>query len=50
VINFDDEIKRYKPCLEIDEAEQAIYDYEVKDVTDILNEMIKEFKFNKDND
>lgn len=44
MINFDEEIKKFKPCLEIDEAEQAIYAYDTKDVTDILNEMIKEIK------
>ena len=47
MINFDEEIKRFKPCLEVDDAEQAIYDYDSKDVTDILNEMIKQMK--KDN-
>ena len=44
MINFDEEIKRFEPCLEIEEAEQAIYSYDSKDVTDILNEMLKEMK------
>lgn len=44
MINFDEEIKKYEPCLDIDEAEQAIYSYETNDVTDILSEMIKEIK------
>ena len=44
MINFDEEIKKFEPCLEIEEAEQAIYSYDSKDVTDILSEMIKEIK------
>ena len=44
MINFDEEIKKFKPCLEIEEAEEAIYSYDTKDVSDILNEMIKEIK------
>lgn len=44
MINFEEEIKKFEPCLDIDEAEQAIYSYDSKDITDILNEMIKEIK------
>lgn len=44
MINFEEEIKKFKPCLEIDEAEQAIYAYDTKDITDILGEMITEIK------
>lgn len=44
MINFEEEIKKFKPSLEIDEAEQAIYSYDTKDITDILNEMVKELK------
>lgn len=47
MINFDEEIKKFKPCLEIDEAEEAIYSYDSKDITDILNEMLKELKNEK---
>lgn len=42
MINFDDEIKKFHPSLEIDEAEDAIYNNKVTDLTDILLEMIKE--------
>jgi len=44
MINFEEEIKKFEPCLEIEEAEQAIYTYENKDISDILSEMIKEIK------
>ena len=44
MINFEEEIKKFKPCLEIEEAEEAIYKYDTKDVADILQEMITEIK------
>lgn len=47
MINFDEEIKKFKPCLEIEDAEQAIYNYDNKDIADILSEMIKELKNDK---
>ena len=47
MINFEEEIKKFKPCLEIEEAEEAIYSYETKDIVDILAEMIKEMNSNE---
>lgn len=46
MINFEDEIKKFKPCLEIEEAEEAIYAYDTKDVSEILSDMINEIKKN----
>lgn len=47
MINFEEELKKFKPCLEIEDAEEAIYAYETKDIVDILGEMIKEIKEEK---
>ncbi|TCK92446.1 hypothetical protein EDC19_2181 [Natranaerovirga hydrolytica] len=44
MIHFEDEIKKYKPCLEIEETEDSIYNYELKDISDILQEILKELK------
>lgn len=44
MINFEDEIKKFKPCLEVDQAEDAIYGNELDDITDAFKEMIKEIK------
>jgi len=44
MINFDEEIKKFHPSLEIDEAEDAIYSNNVTDLTDILLEMMKEYE------
>lgn len=44
MINFEEELKKFKPSLEIDEAEDMIAAYDTKDIADILSEMIKEIK------
>lgn len=47
MINFDEEIKKFHPSLEVDEAEDAIYNNNVTDLTDILIEMMQETKESK---
>lgn len=42
MINFEEEIKKFHPSLEIDEAEDAIYNNNITDMTDILLDMLKE--------
>lgn len=42
MINFDEEIKKFHPSLEVDEAEDAIYNNNITDMTDILLAMMKE--------
>ena len=42
MIDFDEEIKKFKPSLEVEEAEDAIYSRDLSDMTDILLEMMKE--------
>lgn len=44
MINFEEEVRKFKPCLEVEEAEEAIYAYDTKDVSEILNEMILELR------
>ena len=42
MIDFEEELKRFKPRLEVDEAEDAIYDRDMTDMTDIMQEIFKE--------
>ncbi|MCM1498080.1 MAG: hypothetical protein NC124_06390 [Clostridium sp.] len=42
MINFDEEIRKFKPCLELSQAEDAIYNNDVKDITDVLEEMLQQ--------
>ena len=46
MINFEEELKNFKPSLEVEEAEEAIYNPELTDMTDVLQEMIQELKKN----
>ena len=43
MINFEEELKNFKPSLEVEEAEQAIYNHELTDMTDVMQEMLQEF-------
>ena len=42
MIDFEEELKKFKPSLEVEEAEEAIYTQDLTDMTDILREMMKE--------
>ena len=44
MINFEEELKNFKPSLEVEEAEQAIYNHELTDMTDVMKEMLQELK------
>lgn len=42
MINFDEEIKKFQPSLEVDDAEDAIYNNNTTDLADIFVEMMKD--------
>lgn len=44
MINFEEELKKFHPSLEIEEAEDAIYNQDLTDMTTILGELLKENK------
>lgn len=46
MINFEEELKNYQPSIEVDEAESAIYNRNLTDVTDIIVEMMRDLKQN----
>ena len=41
MINFDEEVKKFRPILELDLADDAIYNNDLKDFTDIMQEMMR---------
>jgi hypothetical protein len=49
MINFEEELKRFKPMPEINQAEEAIYNNDLKDVSDIVAQMAEELKKNYEN-
>jgi len=44
MINFDEEIEKFQPSLEIEQAEDVITNNGLTDVSDILKELLKENK------
>lgn len=42
MINFEEELKKFKLSLEVEEAEDAIYDRDLTDMTDIMQEILRE--------
>lgn len=42
MINFEEELKKFHPSLEIEEATDAIYNQDMTDMADLLVNMIKE--------
>ena len=42
MIDFEEEIKKFKPCLEVEDAEDAIYNNNVPDVTDLINKILED--------
>lgn len=42
MINFEDELKKFHPSLEVEDAEEAIYNQDLTDMADILVKMIKD--------
>ena len=47
MINFDEEIKKFHSSLEIEEAEDAIYNNNISDITDVMIDMVGELKGDK---
>ena len=41
MINYEEELKKFKPCLDVDEIESAVYTRDLTDIVDILQEMLK---------
>lgn len=42
MINFEEELKKFKPSLEIEDAEDIIYNQDLDDMSDVLLKLIKE--------
>ena len=47
MINYEEELKKYHPSMDVNEAEDAIYSRDLWDVTDFLRLMMKDEKKNK---
>ena len=44
MIDFEKELANYQPSLEVDQAEEAIYNNDLTDISDIIDMILKEKK------
>ena len=44
MLNFEEELKKFKPSLEVEDIENAVYQEDLSDMTDILREMMVQKK------
>ena len=44
MINFEEELKKFHPSLEVEDAEDALYKNNLTDIVDLVVEIVKEVK------
>ncbi len=44
MINFEEELKKYKPSLEIEETEKSVREDSEKDMVDLMVELMNEYR------
>ena len=44
MINFEEELKKFKPSLEIEDVEDIIYNQDLDDMSDVLIKLLKDAK------
>ncbi len=44
MINFEEELRKFKPSLEIEDAEEIIYNQDLDDMSDVLVKLLKDAK------
>ena len=44
MINFEEDIKKFHPSLEVEDAEEAIYNQDLTDMADLMVKIVKEAK------
>ena len=44
MLNYEEEIKKFKPCLEVEDIEEAGYQEDLSDMTDLLREVMDKKK------
>ena len=42
MLNFEEELKKFKPCLEVEEIEEAVYQEDLTDMTGILKKVMEQ--------
>ncbi len=42
MLSFEEELKKFKPSLEVENIEQAVYEEDLADITDIMRDMLEQ--------
>ena len=48
MINFEEELKKFHPSLEVEDAEEAIYNQDLTDMADLMVKIVKEARVEED--
>lgn len=46
MLNFEEELKKFRPSMEVEDVEEAVRSHELTDMTDIMVEMLQRQKDN----
>lgn len=44
MLDYEEELKKFQPSLEVEDRENAVYQEDLTDMTDILREMMEQTK------
>ena len=44
MLNYEEELKKFKPSLEVEEIEEAVYQEDLADMTDLLKQVMDQKK------
>ena len=44
MLNYEEELKKFQPSLEVEEIEEAVYQEDLTDMTDIIREVVEQTK------
>ena len=44
MLNYEEELKKFKPSLEVEEIEEAVYQEDLSDMTDLLKQVMNQKK------
>ena len=44
MLNYEEELKKFQPSLEVEDIENAVYQEDLMDMTDILREVVEQTK------
>ncbi len=42
MLDFEEELKKFTPSLEVEDIEQAVYKEDLADITDIMKDMLEQ--------